>query len=471
MKRIGKIAGETGAKLRDRGRSVKLRVLDIARAARSRAKQSRERRSAVMIAIAFPWRACGEDKLLQHARDLYRAERANDLRALTARKIEDLRYYDVPNMDRAVAICFWGRSGSLLLSSYLDGHDQVVMLPTDRSDQIYKFFERYQSFSLHDKLLAYPIFISDFFEGEFPIVAAEYYAAVDAIMEVYGNASPQTLETGRAFFQFLHVACGLAQGRRPANTRPLMVYAQHFWHDEIARRFIEDFPQAQFLHTVRDPISTFDRTFERWLTYHWLTYLRVDKVPFWVIKLLTRTDQPHRGVESRTRAIRFEDLHNRTAETISRVLSWLSLPYHSAVLHSTFNGIPFVVERAGVTWSGPRPEQALRYSRNISFTDRALLYAMLYEDFIAWNYPCPKIFRHTLVRGLTFVLLLLIPMKAEIICARAAIKALPPIRHGNLQAVFICISRILMCRLGVMWLVADAFCRRCILEKVVLKLF
>src|SRR5712691_5799523 len=43
MKRIGKIAGETGAKLCDRGRSVKLRVLDIARAARSRAKQSRER--------------------------------------------------------------------------------------------------------------------------------------------------------------------------------------------------------------------------------------------------------------------------------------------------------------------------------------------------------------------------------------------------------------------------------------------
>src|SRR4030088_1718437 len=43
MKKIGKIAGETGTKLCDRGRSVKLRVLDIARAARSRAKQSRER--------------------------------------------------------------------------------------------------------------------------------------------------------------------------------------------------------------------------------------------------------------------------------------------------------------------------------------------------------------------------------------------------------------------------------------------
>ena len=43
MKRIGKIAGETGAKLRDRSRSVKLRVLDIARAARAKGPQSQEK--------------------------------------------------------------------------------------------------------------------------------------------------------------------------------------------------------------------------------------------------------------------------------------------------------------------------------------------------------------------------------------------------------------------------------------------
>src|SRR5271169_1353978 len=43
MKRIAKIAGKAGAKLRDRSRSVKLRVLDIARAARSKAKQGQEK--------------------------------------------------------------------------------------------------------------------------------------------------------------------------------------------------------------------------------------------------------------------------------------------------------------------------------------------------------------------------------------------------------------------------------------------
>jgi transposase, IS5 family len=43
MKKVTAIAGAAGAKLRDRSRSVKLRVLDIARAARSKAKPGREK--------------------------------------------------------------------------------------------------------------------------------------------------------------------------------------------------------------------------------------------------------------------------------------------------------------------------------------------------------------------------------------------------------------------------------------------
>jgi IS5 family transposase len=43
MKRIEQIAGKAGAKLRDRSRSVKLRALEIARAARSKGKQSQDK--------------------------------------------------------------------------------------------------------------------------------------------------------------------------------------------------------------------------------------------------------------------------------------------------------------------------------------------------------------------------------------------------------------------------------------------
>ena len=43
MKKITDVAGDAGAKLRDRSRSVKLRVLEIARAARSRSEQGQEK--------------------------------------------------------------------------------------------------------------------------------------------------------------------------------------------------------------------------------------------------------------------------------------------------------------------------------------------------------------------------------------------------------------------------------------------
>ena len=48
MKKITAIAGAAGTKLRDRSRSVKLRVLDIARAARSKAKPGRRNSTAPM---------------------------------------------------------------------------------------------------------------------------------------------------------------------------------------------------------------------------------------------------------------------------------------------------------------------------------------------------------------------------------------------------------------------------------------
>ena len=54
MKKITRIVGEAGTRLRDRSRSVKLRVLDIARAARSKAKQGQEKLSAPTVNCSIP---------------------------------------------------------------------------------------------------------------------------------------------------------------------------------------------------------------------------------------------------------------------------------------------------------------------------------------------------------------------------------------------------------------------------------
>lgn len=402
------------------------------------------------------------EAVLLRASALFGAAQSRDLRSLVAAKAEDLQHYDVSNMDRVVAILMWGRSGSLLLSSYLDGHEDVIMLPEDGSQMLYEFFERYQSFPLRDKLIAYAGVRTNyprFFDGDFAISPDHYYAAVQAILEVYGNWPPEFLESRRAFFLFVHIAYNLALGRRTASSRPVIVYAQHVWDNVLARDLVEDFPQAKFIHTIRDPISSYDGVFH----YHLNFIEHHILLPYVALSLLADKDGPQCGMESRTKAIRFEDLHCNLAGTMHDLCDWLGLRYQPTLLNSTFNGIPWVVKRDGVSWTGPRLEQVQRRSWNVSSKDRALLYAVFYENFVAWNYPCPRIFRYRTVRCMVALALFLAPMKTEFIGGRAILKRkiLPSLQHGNIWPAIKALRGIGLVRLKVMQLITGDVLRRC----------
>jgi hypothetical protein len=401
-------------------------------------------------------------EILERANVLFDTAQAKNLRGIVAEKIADLRHYDVPAMDRVAAILMWGRSGSLLLASYLDGHDDVIMLPESCGQRLYDFFERYQSFPLRDKLIAYTAIephYPKFFDGDFAISPEQYYAAVQAILEVYGEWPPEFLESSRAFFLFVHVAYTLALGRRPVSSRPLIVYAQHVWDNVLAKKLVDDFPQAKFVHTIRDPVSSCDGIFH----YHLKFVENHILLPYMALGLLANKDRPQSGMESRTRAIRFEDLHCDLAKTMRDLSDWLGLRYQSTLLDSTFNGIPWVVTRDGEAWSGPRLEQVQRSSRNLSRKDRALLFALFYDNFVEWNYPCPKIFGHPIVRWTVFASLFLLPTKMEIIAARAVFKhrILPAVRNGSASRAIRSLLGIGFCRLRIIWLLVPAFCRRC----------
>ncbi len=408
------------------------------------------------------------EELLVRARALYPALESVDLRTVIAEKMEELPHYDVLGMDRVAAILMWGRSGSLLLSRYLDGHEDVIMLPETSSQKLYEFFERYQSLPWRDKLIAYPAFEPEypqFFEGPFAISPARYYAAVQAIVEFYGNWPADFLESRRAFFLLLHIAYNLALGRRPASPHPLIVHAQHVWDNAVAKQLVDDFPQAKFVHTIRDPISSCDGLFHyhfKFVEKHVPAQGFLPKIPYMALCFLTDKDRPQAGMESRTRTVRFEDLHRAPAETMRDLADWLGLPYRPALLDSTFNGIPYVVARDGKTWSGPRLEQVQRRSGNLSGKDRSLLFALFYENFADWNYPCPKIFENPVVRSIVFISLLLIPTRMESITARAVFKLriLPSLRHGRILLAIGCLLGIVLCRLKIVWRLSTAFFRR-----------
>ncbi len=391
-----------------------------------------------------------EDMLLR-ARALLSAHEDSGIENLVAEKTNEVARFDVPGMQRIVAIIACGRSGADLLASYLDGHDEVLMIPPLGADRLYQFFERYRTLSLYDKLISYPVFTedsfySDFFNGAFPIGAAEYFAAVKALLEVHQNHAPAFLESSRAFILFLHVAYCVARGQRPTVVRPLIVYAQHAWNSQLARRLVHDFPEARFIHTVRDPITNCTRAFQN-------RFNSSDPHRFFIAAYvmwnLTQRDVPQKRMEARTVAVRFEDLHMRLEGTIRAVANWLGLNYRPSLLQSTYNRLPWVVTRGENSWTGVRVEQTARDVTYTSFYDRALLFALLSEGFVAWNYPCPAVFRYAPVRLMTCIPIAFIPTKIELISARHLVEELSSFRSGFLRHAVEGLAQIVACRLAI----------------------
>lgn len=150
--------------------------------------------------------------------------------------------------------------------------------------------------------------------------------------------------------------------------------------------------------------------------------------------------------------------------------NWAGLSNSPTLSESTFNGIPYVVTRDGVSWSGRRPQQAERRSANLSVNDRALLFAQFYEDFVEWSYPCPAIFRHRTVRSIVFLALFLLPTKMEITASRAIFQRqmLPSLHRRDIMSAIRSLFGLLYCRLQIVALITPAFMRRCIAKPDVL---
>jgi len=404
--------------------------------------------------------AASSDGVLQRAFQSY-SDASGAAQALAARKVELVRQYDVPGMNRAAAICYWGRSGTLLLASYLDSHPDIVMLPVLTSAPIYPFVQEYGSLSIWEKLIAYPEYagLMRINEGEFavaaaPVAAADYYAAVHALFALYGSEPPAWLNTRQRFFQFVHVAYAAGIGRQTENPRPLMVYAQHYVNQEHADLFVEDFPEGQFIHTVRDPISGVDTWFDRQTQLELndrggradLSVRFLDPAVATMSVLLT-WDCAHRGMGNRSRAIRFEDMHLAPQATMGRLAQWLGIPYHPCLLESTWNGTPYVVDIRGVLVCGANPANAKRRSKNLPLKDRLLVFALFHENFVRWNYPSPNAMRLRWVRLSTIALFWLLPMRIELSTARLIMQgqALPSLRKGQvaltLRAPFFVLKR------------------------------
>ena len=213
------------------------------------------------------------------------------------------------------------------------------------------------------------------------------------------------------FFQCIHAAYAETLGRELATPNPLIVFHLHHPSPESAVELTRDFPDAKFLHMVREPVPTLGAWFNHMHETRQTTSVDLPKL---AIELgITQAYPLLRAVSNNARAIRLEHLHNDPKGTLEKICNWLDLSWDNVLLSSTFDGKQYFVAYAEKHVTGFHTRHAgTRDNRSTWFVDRVRLKLLLADRYAEWSYDIAPAYSNTAIRW-AGVLLWAYPFKME----------------------------------------------------------
>ncbi len=370
--------------------------------------------------------------------------------------------FDPRTIRRLVSVHYYGRSGSLFLQSLLDDHPDILMFPADYLAGFRIFWDQFGDLAASDLMAAFLGNYEILFDVDSTdkVIGVGQFLGQDYDFAAMGPGRDERLEVDRQdftvaliralsfevdelssqqvsrkfFFQALHVAYAEALGRDFQSPDPIIVFQAHNLDVTVIDRLFEDFyPHYRFLHTVREPIQTLASWYQHMFGESASAVLELVEIALGrgldhakpilshYYLCLKRGDGAAAEGDSdivdwdaeNSAAVRLEDLHLAPRATLERLSRWLDIPWHEALMHSTFAGRSWHWTTGGRTLSGfQRHTISDRHSTIIAPFDRFRLRFLFADKFAAWGYQLPGGYHWPVLRLLAFVLWLL-PFRME----------------------------------------------------------
>jgi choline kinase len=290
------------------------------------------------------------------------AEPSAELRdAEPGRSYSQVRNYRV---DSAFAVQNWGRSGSTFVQSLFDDHPQVLSTPNFYSRRYYAAWaSRIGRERDARKIEAFlTVFRAWWDTGRVDATAGLHRLGPDR-REIAG-VDRSTLEgylraafadgrpiTRRSLFEAGHLAYALARGQQLKPPGLQILFPIHGYPRGTACALLEDFPNARFLHTLREPVANVASSIQ----HHCVNNFDLENDPVkWAImwlfarrgagpgrpstRFLDRPYLPYLLHADQVRGMRLEDLHRDGANLMASAANWLGLVDDERLGQSTWDG-------------------------------------------------------------------------------------------------------------------------------------
>ena len=294
-----------------------------------------------------------------------------------------LRYPET--IDRLCCIFFFGRSGSFLLGSAIDGHPDVLMLPPGTMEYFANAttFLKRLSFKDVDDVIAFtlssfPGIIRSLEPDRGEHFVAKLQAALTSAVERNVKLS------WRVLFFAVHVAYAAALGRHVRSRRPMVVWNAHILTPLMQKVISSVFPEAISILCVRHPSKTIDSYFHHYR--HNPIFDPPDQMPYASLQRCFNALQYLPGGPAA--AVRFEDMHIATEDTMRAVADWLGIDWDSALLAATWNGeISWSTTGSGQEVTGFSTKRANdRCLHHVSGLDAVRMRRVFDSEYTAWHY-------------------------------------------------------------------------------------
>jgi hypothetical protein len=321
--------------------------------------------------------------------------------------------------DRVPAPVFlitWGRSGSNLLQSFMDGHPEILQIPTiialHTDWNVHLEGLRHRPAELLDAFFERTSFARDWYrdglgdsrDQSWDLDRPGLRTRLDRLFEGVAEISKPELLLG------LHAAWADLRGLDTRKTRCLLVhhhlvpsrYAEltagrtvefDFGEDgEDFRSLEQDFPGCRFICSVRHPMEVFasiQRTMEN-------ESLPVDPsrslLQWWSLLSIP----PLLGGEAsrsgpRWKFVRFEDLHVSTESVLRDLCGWMGCGWDGHLLESTFDGLAWWGNNPLRPMRGANPEMAKESWTRLPSGLAAAAAERLAEACALLGYPAPEL--------------------------------------------------------------------------------
>ncbi len=268
-------------------------------------------------------------------------------------------------VENAFAVQNWGRSGSTFVQSLFDDHPQVLSTPNFYSRAFYETWAA--TLVLVPDQEKARVFLQEFRHWWDPNavdrVAGLHRLGPDenSVAGVPRGALEHHLRaalpkgrsiTRRALFEAAHLAYARARGQHLSESGIKVLFPIHGEPRSVAAAVLEDYPEAKFVHTMREPVSNFLSA---------CRYIQSSSMDERVFPLLgaasilfdrkgTRYDRditlfgdrPYfhwLQCQGQVCYVRLEDFNSRLLEMTGKLASWIGISNSPTLRESTFDGL------------------------------------------------------------------------------------------------------------------------------------